>query len=321
MSQRPGGGTIVVRPLRQDDVGEADRVFRVAFGTFMGVDEPEKLHGDAEHVRSRWRAALGASFVATCDEEVVGSVFVADWGSVGVVGPLTVRPDCWDQGIAQRLLDPVMEQFTAWGTRLAGLFTFAQSPKHLVLYERYGFWPRTLTALMEAPVRAPSTAPAYRRLSELSAAERAAALAATRDLTDAVHPGLDLSREIRAVLTQRLGDTVLLDDAAGTLRGLAVCHTGPGSEAGSGIAYVKFAAVRPGRDAGPTFARLVEACHDLAGRQQAGVLQAGVNLARRRAYAALRGGAFRPQRLGVTMHRPDGPGYDTPGRYVLDDWR
>ena len=318
---RPAAGEIVVRALLRDDLDEADRVFRVAFGTFMGVAEPEKLYGDAEHVRSRWRAAPEGAFAATRDGEVIGSVFVADWGSVGLIGPLTVRPDCWDQGVAHRLLDPARELLAARGVRLAGLFTFAQSPKHLGLYQRYGFWPRSLTALMEVPVQAPSTAVACRRLSELDRGERAAALAAARELTDAVYPGLDVSREIRSVLSQGLGDTVLVDDAAGVLRGLAVCHIGPGSEAGCGVAYVKFAAVLPGRGPGRTFERLVDACHDLAGRRRADVLQAGVNLGRRRAYCALRERAFRPQRLGVTMHCPDLPGYDTPGRYVLDDWR
>ena len=312
---------IVVGPLRQTDLAAADRVFRVAFGTFMGVDEPEKLHGDAEHVRSRWRAAPDAAFAALRDGEVVGSVFVADWGSVAVIGPLTVRPDCWDQGIAHRLLDPATSLLADWGTRHAGLFTFADSPKHLGLYQRYGFWPRTLTALVEAPVRAPSGAVAYRRLSELDAAGREAAFAAARALTGAVYPGLDLSREIRSVLSQGLGETVLVDDDSGTLRGLAVCHVGPGSEAGSGLAYVKFAAVRPGPDTGSTFERLIDACHDLAARREARVVQTGVNLGRRRAYAALRGRGFRVQRLGVAMHRPDEACYDTPSRYVLDDWR
>jgi len=312
---------LVVRPLRQADLAAADRVFRVAFGTFIGVDEPEKLHGDAEHVRSRFRAAPDAAFVATRDSEVVGSVFVADWGSVGLIGPLTVRPDCWDQGIAHRLLDPATSLLAARGTRLAGLFTFAESPKHLGLYQRYGFWPRDLTALVEVPVPAPAGPVAYRLLSELDPAGCEAAITAARGLTGAVYPGLDLSREIRSVLVQGLGDTVLVDDASGGLHGLAVCHIGPGSEAGSGLAYVKFAAVRPGAGAGRAFERLIDACHELAAHRRARVLQVGVNLGRRRAYEALRRRGFRPQRLGVAMHRPNEPGYDTPSRYVLDDWR
>ncbi len=86
------------------------------------------------------------------------------------------------------------------------------------------------------------------RISEVGEADLAGVMTAVGELTDAVYPGLDLSREIMAVRAQRLGDTVLIDDAAG-LQGVAVCQAGAGTEAGSGACYVKFGAVRPGPDA------------------------------------------------------------------------
>ena len=64
-------------------------------------------------------------------------------------------------------------------------------------------------------------------------------------LTDAIHPGLDVRGEIEAVLDQGLGDVVLIGEPD-VPRGFAVCHAGAGTEAGSGVAYAKFAAVRPG---------------------------------------------------------------------------
>jgi hypothetical protein len=51
-----------------------------------------------------------------------------------------------------------------------------------------------------------------------------------------------------AVDTQGLGDTVLLAEAD-RFAGFAVCHSGGGSEAGSGACYVKFGAVLPGEGA------------------------------------------------------------------------
>jgi hypothetical protein len=52
-----------------------------------------------------------------------------------------------------------MEQFDSWGTPHVGLFTFAQSPKHIALYQKYGFSARFLTAIMSAPVSSrPGTA-------------------------------------------------------------------------------------------------------------------------------------------------------------------
>jgi predicted N-acetyltransferase YhbS len=262
----------------------------------------------------------GAGFAAELDGEIVGSNFVTTWGSFGFFGPLTVRPDCWDRGIAHRLMEATMELFGSRQTRHMGLFTFAHSPKHIVLYQRFGFWPRFLTAVMEAPVVAPAHHVSYARFSELAAHDRAGATSATRELTDVILDGLDVSREIDAVFDQRLGETVLIEDPSG-LQAVAVCHIGAGTEAGSGMCYLKFAAARPGPDVALSFSRLIDACHDLAAASGAGILQAGVNFARERAYCALREKGFHTQFQGVSMHCPNEDCYDTAASFVLDDWR
>jgi N-acetylglutamate synthase-like GNAT family acetyltransferase len=43
--------------------------------------------------------------------ELEGSNFVANWRSVGIFGPLTIRPDLWDKGIAKQLLKSTMDYF------------------------------------------------------------------------------------------------------------------------------------------------------------------------------------------------------------------
>jgi ribosomal protein S18 acetylase RimI-like enzyme len=78
-------------------------------------------------------------------------------GSIGFFGPLTVLPDLQERGIARALLARTMEQFDTWGTRQVGLFTFAQSPKHIALYQKHGFYARFLTALMAASARRAQT--------------------------------------------------------------------------------------------------------------------------------------------------------------------
>ncbi|MFB6642913.1 hypothetical protein ACFCYF_37460, partial [Streptomyces chartreusis] len=88
-----------VRPLAEPDLDRADQIFRVAFGTLLGVPEPKTLFGTADYVRTRWAADPHTASAATAEDEVVGSNFAADWGSVGHFGPLTVRPNLWDQGI------------------------------------------------------------------------------------------------------------------------------------------------------------------------------------------------------------------------------
>ncbi len=56
-----------VRPLAAEDLDEADRICRVAFGTFLQVPEPETFFGDAELVRTRWKADPGAALAAELD--------------------------------------------------------------------------------------------------------------------------------------------------------------------------------------------------------------------------------------------------------------
>ena len=314
------GTDVKVRPLAEADLPTADLIFRQAFGTFLGLPDPSATFGDADYVRTRWLADPTASLGAELDGELVASNFVTRWGSVGVFGPLTVRPDLWDRGVAKRLMDATVDIFDEWGVRLAGLFTFADSAKHIGLYHRYGFWPRHLTFVMARPTSPSVATSRWTPLSATAAADRPAVVTSCREITDLLYPNLDVSREIEQVDQQNLGDTILIADDAG-LVAFAVCHIGAGTEAGSGACYVKFGAVRPGPGAGRDFERLLDACAELAAHHGAKVLLAGANSGRTEAWEAMTKRGFRSELAGVVMHRPNDPGYSIPGRYVIDDWR
>lgn len=321
-AKRPSVATSVsVRPLVESDLDRADEIFRVAFGTFLGIPEPATFFETADYVRTRWAADPHAAFAATVDGDVVGSNFAANWGSVGYFGPLTVHPDLWDQGIGRRLMDPVMACFDTWQNRHLGLFTFSHSPKHLELYRRYGFWPRFLTAIMKKRVAASAAVPGRVLYSEITAGERPDALRLSRVLTGTVYEGLSLEREITATQAQGLGDTILLKGDDADLDGLAVCHCGAGSEAGEDVCFVKFGAVLPGPGAADRFERLLTACEQLAAEKGLEHLDAGMNLARQDAYRRMIDRGFRTWLQGVTMHSPSEPGYSHPDAYVIDDWR
>jgi GNAT superfamily N-acetyltransferase len=311
---------VIVRALSEKDLSEAKRIFHVAFGTFLGLPNPMEFCADRDYVRTRYIADPSAAFGAEIDGELVGSNFVANWGSVGFFGPLTIRPDYWDRGIAKRLLEPTMEIFAKWGTKHAGLFTFAHSPKHIGLYQRFGFWPRFLTAIMSAEVRPTKKIQGWMRYSELGESERNECLHAAVELTNAIYNGLDVSSEIQAIAAQALGDTVLLSDSSG-FAGFALCHCGADTEAGSDICYIKFAATRPGKNAAQSFDRLIDACNSFAASRHLRRIEAGVNLARRKAYRRMSARGFRNVFQGITMHKPNEPGYSRSGVYVIDDWR
>jgi len=308
--------------LREEDLPAADRIVRLAFGTFLGLPDPLNFMGDAEYVRTRWLADPSAVFGAELGGELVGTNFATRWGSVGFFGPLTIRPDMWDRGIAQQLLRPTMDLFKQWRIRHAGLFTFANSTKHVSLYQKFGFWPRFLTSLMELPIATEpaSVSPRWARFSDLTVGDKQLCVQACRKLTNSIYEGLDVEREIRAVDGQRLGDTVLTW-GGGELSGFAVCHAGAGTEAGSGKCYIKFGAVRSGPTAAREFLRLLDACREFGRSRGARTLIAGVNLARLDAYREMLQAGFRATTQGVAMERNGDPGYNRPEVYLIDDWR
>jgi N-acetylglutamate synthase-like GNAT family acetyltransferase len=311
---------IFVRPLQEGDLPVADRIFRVAFGTFLGVPEPESFFGDADYVKTRWKAHPKTFFAAEIDGELVGSNFATNWGSVGFFGPLTIRPDLWDKGVGKRLMEPIMNLFDEWETKHAGLFTFAHSAKHIGLYHKFGFCPRFLTAIMSKAVKSAKSEAQWTNFSTISTDEQTEALRNCRELTDAIYEGLNVENEIRAVANQNLGDTILLSDNS-KLAGFAVCHTGAGTEAGSGTCYVKFAAVRPGNNAELNFNRLLDACEEMAAAENLTRLAAGVNTARIEAYRQMLARGFRTDLQGVVMDKPNEEGYNRPDVYLIDDWR
>ena len=311
---------VVVRPLREPDLAAATLVMRRAFGTFLGAPDPDRFMADRNYVRSRWRADPTAALVAVANGEVVGSNLVTGWGSVGFFGPLTVAPELWDRGIATQLLGPTLELFAAWQTTHTGLYTFSHSPRHVALYQTFGFWPRFLTALMSRPVAPPDTAHPPDLYSSVPGDDRLGVLAQCRELTSLLHDGLDLEREIRAVARQHLGETVLVWGDT-RLDAFGVCHLGADTEAGAGGCYVKFGAARPGPGAGDRFQRLLAACIGLAAARSLTRVDAGVSLARDDAFRAMRRAGFQTQNQGVCMHRPNEPGYHRSGVFVIDDWR
>jgi predicted N-acetyltransferase YhbS len=308
---------VIVRPLTQRDLPAADTIFRTAFNTFVGAAD---LFGDTDHIRTRWQTDPSTAIGAEQDGQLIGSNFIADWGSVGFFGPLTVRPDLWDQHIASQLMDATMQLFADRALTSTGLFTFPHSAKHLGLYQKFGYLPQHLTAVMAKPVEASSKLRTGWFAVSAAGRDHDGLIAACRALTDQVRDGLDLTREVVAVQTQGLGDTIVLTDDQGA-SAMAVCHVGQGTEAGSGACYVKFGAVRPGRDAAERFEQLLDGCEAFAASRGAHVLILGVNTACAEAYKSVTRRGFHSELIGVIMQRPNTPGHHRPGAYVIDDWR
>jgi hypothetical protein len=249
---------------------------------------------------------------------------------VGIFGPLTVHPDFWDKSIAKLLLNRTMEIFEQLETKHIGIFTFSQSSKHIHLYQKYDFWPRFLTAIMSKPVRSEhATNDTIRRISwkkysDIEKEKRREALGNCYSLTDSIYSGLDLKIEILSVANQKLGDTILLiDNKDNKLVGIAICHCGPNTEAGSNTCYIKFGSVISSEDRSEStnFNELIECCEQFAASQGLTKLVGGVNIGNIAAYRKMISKGFRTESQGVMMTKNNNPGYHLEDVYAIDDWR
>jgi GNAT superfamily N-acetyltransferase len=308
---------ITVRPFRESDIPDADRIFRLAFGTFLGMPDPSQFAGDAEYIKGRFRTEPLGAFTAESGGKIIGSNFVVRWGKLAFFGPLTVHPDHWDKGAAHLLLDATMRLFERWKLTHSGLFTFPQSPKHIGLYQKYGYYPRFLTPVFSRAASKPARPTAWTLWSAVPAENREDAGRALRNFTSSILNGLDLPSEINSIERLRFGDTVLVGPATKP-EAFAVCHCGAKSEAGTGVCYVKFGVAKTANK----FERLLDAVEGYAAERGLKTVTFGVNAGRVEAYRLVVKRGYRSERIqGVIMERGGRPGYNRPGVFIMDDWR
>ena len=319
----PPANPIKIGPLKPAEVPEADRIFRLAFTTFLGIPPGVFLAG-RDFVGSRFRSKHVKALAARDNGRLIGTNFLTVWGKFAFFGPLTVLPEYWDRGVAQRLLEETVAHFDKTKLPRTALFTFPHSPKHVGLYNKFGYWPQQLTAMMHstpspAPDRRPKAGTSVIHLSTRSEGARKDALAACRKLTERIDKGLDLTEEIGSLLKQHTGE-VILTYLRNTLDGFAIAYHGPGSEGGDGLCYLKFGAVRTGVGAGERFDGLLDAC-DAYARTHNAKIEAGINFACEDAYKRMRAHGYRSFAQGVPMQRPNAPGFYRSDTYCISDLR
>ncbi len=311
---------IIVKQLAESDLSTADSIFRLAFGAFLKVPDPDKFGGDSDYIRQRWAANPEGAFGAYVDGELAGSNFASNTGSVGHFGPLTTHPDYWDKGVGQHLLSPALELLESRGVTLIELMTFTESPKHLAFYQKFGFWPRFLTPVMSILTEHKKPELNVILYSQIPDGKREKYLGQCRIITDSIYQGMDLEFEIRATHSQELGDTLMIEDGSGIV-GFAICRCGAGTEAGSGSCMAKFGAIHPGKKAEAYFDRLLNACMTYAANRSATRFFTGVNTARHEAYRKMLEHGFRIESVAISMSKPNVDAYNRPDVFLIDDWR
>jgi len=324
---------IKVRRVRKGDLSKVRDVIEQAFGDYferlLGT-RPRQVFGGAQYVHHRWLMEPWGCFVAEeNDGKIVGAVVAVMWGTVGLVGPLAVLTNYQNQDIGQQLLRAAHEFFDENRASLTGVVTYPSSPRHLYLYHKFGYKPKSLVAIMirsvdrmpvGSPLRSPKSPLTVRRFSALEEAKKKSMMQKVRKITNAVYRGLDLAKEIEIVDGLALGDTFLLENGR-HLVGFAVVHTPGVSEAPLGSLYVKYLAIDRTLRKPEYFDYFIGTLEQAAQEAGLGRLIVPVYCAYFAAYQALIDRGYQLDYTMVRMKRGKQEDYEDPGDFVLDDWR
>lgn len=142
-------------------------------------------------------------------------------GAEGWMGPLAVRPDRQRRGEGRRIVQAGIDWLQLHGVRTLGLETMPRTVENIGFYSGIGFDPGRLTVtLLKEVGRRPTGPTCLSRTGQ----RRGALVEGCRALTDLLAPGVDFSREIELTERLALGDTVIVEGAAG-VDAFALCHS------------------------------------------------------------------------------------------------
>ena len=327
---------VQIRRVRKGDLSKVKDVFEQSFGDFLERQlgtRPRQAFNGAQYVHHRWLMEPWGCFVAEEDNaKIVGAALAVTWGTVGVVGPVAVLTHYHNQSIAQQLLRAVQEFFDENKATLHGGVTYPTSAKHLALYHKFGYKPKSLTAVMSRSLDRPGARPGVvkppvakgtltvRRFSTLEETKKKAALTRFHKITNGVCRGLELAKEVEIVDGLALGDTLLLERGA-ELIGFAIYHSPGVSEAPTGALYVKYLAIDPRHRKVEHLEQFVTAIEELAQEQGLPRVIVPVYLRYWLAYSTLVKCGYQADFTMVRLQKGKPEDYEDAADLVLDDWR
>lgn len=326
---------VQIRRVRKGDLSKVKDVLEQSFGDFLERQlgtRPRQAFNGAQYVHHRWLMEPWGCFVAEEDgSKIVGAALAVTWGTLGLLGPVAVLTHYHNQTIAQQLMRAAQDFFEENKATLHGAVTYPTSAKHLALYHKFGYKPKSLTAVMSRALERGTARPALpkpvvkgaltvRRFSGLEETKKKAALARFHRITNGVCRGLELAKEVEIVDGLALGDTLLLERGA-ELVGFAVYHAPGVSEAPTGSLYVKYLAIDPRQRKVEHLEQLVSAIEDLAQEQGLARVILPVYLRYWLAYSTLVKCGYQVDFTMVRMQKGKPEDYEDPADLVLDDWR
>ena len=324
---------IKIRRVRKGDLAKVRDVIEQAFGDFyerqLGT-RPRQVFGGAQYVHHRWLMEPWGCFVAEeGDGKIVGAAVAVIWGTLGLVGPVAVLSTYQNQDIGQQLVKATQGFFDENKVTLQGLATYPSSPKHLLLFQKFGYKPKGLVAITSKPLDrreiVQATQPgkpalSVRRFSTLEESKKKTTMQRLRRITNLIYRGLDLAKEVEIVDGLALGDTLLLEKGR-ELIGFAIYHIPGVSEAPQGSLYIKFLAIDFRHRKPEHFHGLLASLEELAHGAGLQRVIAPVYTACWTAYQGLLERGYSIDFTMVRMKRGKLEEYERPADLVLDDWR
>ena len=326
---------VQIRRIKKGDLSRVRDVLEQTFADFferqLGTRPRQPFQG-AQYVHHRWLMEPWGCFVAEEDQQkIVGVALGVACGALGLLGPVAVLTNYQNQGIGQQLIRAVQEFFEENKATIHGVVTYPSSPKHLLLFHKFGYRPKGLSAIMSrvldraevdplGPGRAARSGLVVRRYSTLEEAKKKATLARFHRITNAVCRGLDVSKEVEIVDGLALGDTVLVERGR-DLIAFGIYHLPGVSEAPSGALYVKFLAVDPQQRKPEVLEQVVAAVEELAHQQGVSRVILPVYTRYWQAYGTLLRSGYQIDFTMARMQHGKPEDYEDGNHLVLDDWR
>jgi len=253
-----------------------------------------------------------ANLVAiAADGAMVGFILARTWGRVGWFGTFGVPTQFQGLGIGSALVDHVLKYLRPRAD-IIGLETMPESGPNIGLYTRAGFSATFPTIIMELSLVRDGArynglpADELRMLATADTRARRRVMAGIREISAALLPGLDYSREVAACEEHKLGHTFLVEGPDGGLDGFAVLRTVPfRSRDASGRGFIHVLAIRPGADERAVLVDLLRQIWCKGASLGLTQIITGINGRYRNATALLLDSGFRGVRAAVRMASVD----------------
>lgn len=144
------------RRMMLSDCAEVSRIDRLAFAPYItgknpGVELPARTF---ESLEAYLQCPGSGGIVLEEGGQIVGYVFLHQWGSLGWFGPLGVAPTRQAHGYGKLLVEKAIEEFTERGVQEIGLETMVDLPANVGLYVACGFQPVHLVLDLKRPISA-----------------------------------------------------------------------------------------------------------------------------------------------------------------------